>query len=129
MIDLKAGLNLRNMVTDKRCAKISFFSLFRLILFSGYLEKEIKQDNIPILDLGDNPEAPSPPEMVEMEVRGETFFLMHCGSVINVEIRYNESTFFAHITDYNFIVFQNGFPFLDQHRKMRRRLERDQSQL
>lgn len=36
---------------------------------SGYLEKEIKKDGIPMLDIGDNPEAPQPREMIDLEVR------------------------------------------------------------
>uniref|UniRef100_A0A1I8GDG4 V-type proton ATPase subunit a n=1 Tax=Macrostomum lignano TaxID=282301 RepID=A0A1I8GDG4_9PLAT len=32
-----------------------------------YLEKEIRKDGIPILDTGDNPEAPNPREMVDLE--------------------------------------------------------------
>ena len=38
-------------------------------LFSGFLEKEIKKDGIPMLDTGDNPEAPAPREMIDLEVR------------------------------------------------------------
>ena len=41
----------------------------RIVLFSGFLEKEIKKDEIPILDTGENPEAPPPREMIELEVR------------------------------------------------------------
>lgn len=33
-----------------------------------YLENEIKRDAIPILDTGENPEAPQPREMTDMEV-------------------------------------------------------------
>lgn len=33
-----------------------------------YLEREIKRDTIPILDTGENPEAPQPREMSDMEV-------------------------------------------------------------
>ena len=33
-----------------------------------FLEKEIKKDGIPILDVGDNPEAPQPREMIDLEV-------------------------------------------------------------
>lgn len=32
------------------------------------MEKEIKKDNIPILDTGDNPDAPVPREMIDLEV-------------------------------------------------------------
>ena len=35
---------------------------------SGFLEKEIKKDGIPMLDTGDNPDAPVPREMIDLEV-------------------------------------------------------------
>lgn len=38
---------------------------------TGYLEKEIRRDGIPMLDVGDNPEAPQPREMIDMEVTFE----------------------------------------------------------
>lgn len=33
-----------------------------------YLEKEIRKDDIPLLDTGDSPEAPQPREMIDLEV-------------------------------------------------------------
>jgi len=33
-----------------------------------YLEKEIKKDGIPMLDSGENVEAPQPREMIDLEV-------------------------------------------------------------
>lgn len=33
-----------------------------------YLEKEIKRDAIPMLESGENPDAPQPREMVDLEV-------------------------------------------------------------
>lgn len=33
-----------------------------------YIEKEIKKDKIPVLDTGDNPDAPAPREMIDLEV-------------------------------------------------------------
>ncbi|KAI1290775.1 putative V-type proton ATPase subunit [Halotydeus destructor] len=36
-----------------------------------YLEKEIKKDGIPMLDVGDNPEAPQPREMIDLEATYE----------------------------------------------------------
>jgi hypothetical protein len=33
-----------------------------------YLEKEINKDGIPMLDTGDNPDAPLPREMIDLEV-------------------------------------------------------------
>lgn len=37
-------------------------------LCTGFLEKEIREDDIVILDTGDNPEAPAPREMTDLEV-------------------------------------------------------------
>ena len=34
----------------------------------GFLEKEVKKDGIPMLDTGDNPDAPAPREMTDLEV-------------------------------------------------------------
>ena len=34
-----------------------------------YLEREIRKDGIPVLDTGENPEAPMPREMIDLEVR------------------------------------------------------------
>ncbi|KAF5288281.1 hypothetical protein FQA39_LY04049 [Lamprigera yunnana] len=36
-----------------------------------YLEKEIKKNGIPMLDTGENPEAPQPREMIELEATFE----------------------------------------------------------
>ncbi|XP_043266314.1 V-type proton ATPase 116 kDa subunit a1 isoform X2 [Colletes gigas] len=36
-----------------------------------YLEKEIKKDDIPMLDTGENPEAPQPREMIDLEATFE----------------------------------------------------------
>ena len=36
-----------------------------------FLEKEIKKDGIPITDLTDNPEAPQPREMIDLEATYE----------------------------------------------------------
>lgn len=33
-----------------------------------YLEREIRKDGIPVLDTGENPEAPIPKEMIDLEV-------------------------------------------------------------
>ena len=38
---------------------------------TGFLEKEIKKDAIPMLDVGDNPEAPQPREMIDLEATYE----------------------------------------------------------
>lgn len=55
------------------CVKLgSFVYLFLCLSFtSGFLEKEIKRDDIPVLDVGDNPEAPQPREMIDLEVTFE----------------------------------------------------------
>jgi len=34
----------------------------------GFLEKEIRRDGIPMLDTGENPDAPAPREMIDLEV-------------------------------------------------------------
>lgn len=41
----------------------------RNVRISGYLEREIKKDSIPMLDTHENPEAPQPREMYDLEVR------------------------------------------------------------
>lgn len=41
------------------------------LLITGFLEKEIKKDAIPMLDIGDNPEAPQPREMIDLEATYE----------------------------------------------------------
>ena len=45
-----------------------------LPIFPGFLEKEIKKDGIPMLDTGDNPDAPAPREMIDLEVHFESSF-------------------------------------------------------
>jgi hypothetical protein len=42
-------------------------------MISGFLEKEIKKDGIPMLDTGDNPDAPQPREMIDLEVKKTMF--------------------------------------------------------
>lgn len=44
-----------------------------------YLEKEIKKDGIPMLDTGENPEAPQPREMIDLEV---LYFSFYCFSAV-----------------------------------------------
>ena len=41
--------------------------------FLGFLEKEIKKDEIPMLDTGDNPDAPAPREMIDLEVKSKNY--------------------------------------------------------
>lgn len=49
---------------------------FLRVFFKGFLEKEIKKDGIPMLDTGDNPDAPVPREMIDLEVRTPFFSLL-----------------------------------------------------
>lgn len=35
---------------------------------AGFVEKEIKKANIPIMDTGENPEVPFPRDMIDLEV-------------------------------------------------------------
>lgn len=42
-----------------------------------YLEKEIKKDSIPMLDTGENPDAPQPREMIDLEVSLHCIILLH----------------------------------------------------
>ncbi|OZC05329.1 hypothetical protein X798_07765 [Onchocerca flexuosa] len=39
--------------------------------FKGFLEREIKKDLIPMLDTGENPDAPQPKEMIDLEATFE----------------------------------------------------------
>ena len=48
----------------KNCRPIPCFILFEL----GFLEKEIRRDEIPMLDTGESPDAPAPREMIDLEV-------------------------------------------------------------
>lgn len=41
---------------------------FFYISLIGFVEKEIKKANIPILDTGENPEVPFPRDMIDLEV-------------------------------------------------------------
>lgn len=41
-----------------------------------YLEREVEKDKLPILDTGENPEAPQPREMVDLEVSGDILYLL-----------------------------------------------------
>jgi len=38
------------------------------VVFAGFVEKEIKKANIPIMDTGENPEVPFPRDMIDLEV-------------------------------------------------------------
>ena len=52
------------------------------VLFVGFLEKEIRKDGIPMLDTGDNPDAPAPREMIDLEV-GTYFYLQYHNKYFN----------------------------------------------
>ena len=58
--DIDVGLG--NLRLKKHCFKTA------LHVCSGFLEKEIKKDGIPMLDTGDVPDAPAPREMIDLEV-------------------------------------------------------------
>ena len=47
-----------------------------------YLEKEIKKDDIIVLDNGENPEAPQPKEMIDLEVNIFNIFLLAIYKVV-----------------------------------------------
>ncbi len=53
------------------CVKLGSFVYLFPSHSPGFLEKEIKRDDIPVLDVGDNPEAPQPREMIDLEVTFE----------------------------------------------------------
>ncbi len=38
------------------------------LYLAGFVEKEIKKANIPIVDTGENPEVPFPRDMIDLEV-------------------------------------------------------------
>ena len=42
----------------------------------GFLEKEIRKDGIPMLDTGENPDAPAPREMIDLEVSSLIHFVV-----------------------------------------------------
>ncbi len=43
-------------------------NLVLLSCSAGFVEKEIKKANIPIMDTGENPEVPFPRDMIDLEV-------------------------------------------------------------
>ena len=49
-----------------------------MLRFLGFLEKEIKKDEIPMLDTGDNPDAPAPREMIDLEVGRDKYAYPLC---------------------------------------------------
>lgn len=49
------------------CFKYLLKTFFYISLI-GFVEKEIKKANIPILDTGENPEVPFPRDMIDLEV-------------------------------------------------------------
>lgn len=49
------------------------FILLHLTCWKGFLETEIKKDELPIYDPEDNPDAPKPREMIDLEVK---YFLL-----------------------------------------------------
>ena len=53
--------------TNKQTNKQTNFSFSCFV--SGFVEKEIKRANIPIVDTGENPEVPFPRDMIDLEVK------------------------------------------------------------
>lgn len=59
------------------CCGISAFTNLLTILTSlfhslaGFLEREVRKDNLPMMSFGDNPEAPQPREMIDLEATFE----------------------------------------------------------
>ena len=50
----------------------------------GFLEKEIRKDGIPMLDTGENPDAPAPREMIDLEVSSIAIHFAMLTLIINV---------------------------------------------
>lgn len=50
-----------------RCTPVPLFLPLYFSL-TGFVEKEIKKANIPIVDTGENPEVPFPRDMIDLEV-------------------------------------------------------------
>jgi len=48
------------------------------IFHLGFLETEIKKDELPIYDPEDNPDAPKPREMIDLEVKKIFLKLFFC---------------------------------------------------
>ena len=56
--------------------KVKFILYQNYMLFSGYIEKELKKDGLKIPDSDANPKAPAPKEMVDLEVTGHTLVFL-----------------------------------------------------
>ena len=46
----------------------SYMKIKLSLSLAGFVEKEIKKANIPIVDTGENPEVPFPRDMIDLEV-------------------------------------------------------------
>lgn len=57
--------------------KIRGFMHPSYVICTGFVEKEIKKANIPIVDTGENPEVPFPRDMIDLEVTA-AFILTIC---------------------------------------------------
>lgn len=79
-----------------------------LYKYIGFLEKEIKKDGIPMLDTGDNPDAPVPREMIDLEVCVSVF------NAVNKKIFLVVFFFYLFIkaawSDFLLITVSNNFP-------------------
>lgn len=53
---------------------------------AGFVEKEVKKANIPIMDTGENPEVPFPRDMIDLEV------MTMCWDLAEVDSRWGEVT-------------------------------------
>lgn len=59
------------LIADKIWWKYCFAIIgviFTALYFKGFLEHEFKKDDIVMLDTGENPDAPLPREMIDLEV-------------------------------------------------------------
>ena len=70
-----------NVVQNEFNSMLKFHAYIIALVFSGFLEAEIKKDSIPMLDTGENPDAPLPREMIDLEVSTayiySWFFIIH----------------------------------------------------
>lgn len=52
----------------------------------GFVEKEIRKANIPIMDTGENPEVPFPRDMIDLEVNSSSKEARYISFYLNAEI-------------------------------------------
>lgn len=62
---------------DERTIVVHEIHLYRslmeqwFMILLGFLEREVRKDNLPMVTYGDNPEAPQPREMIDLEATFE----------------------------------------------------------